>query len=159
VQHEDPARVPITVGPLFVAAGLFWLSRMTDHTTYVSGVLGPVVFLGIGVALVFLPLSLIAVSGARPGELGLAAALLNVGQQLGGSIGLALLGTIAVTTTKNHLPGGPLTHAALNQAVVAGYSNALEVASGIALGGFVIAVLAIRRPPTVAVSDALAGAA
>jgi hypothetical protein len=47
----------------------------------------------------------------------------------------------------------------LNQAVVAGYSNALEVASGIALGGFVIAVLAIRRPPTVAVSDALAGAA
>jgi hypothetical protein len=126
---------------------------MTDHTTYVSGVLGPVV------ALVFLPLSLIAVSGARPGELGLAAALLNVGQQLGGSIGLALLGTIAATTTKNHLPGGPLTHGALNQAVVAGYSNALEVASAIALGGFVIAVLAIRRPPTVAVSDALAGAA
>ena len=57
--------------------------------------------LGSGVALVFVPLSLLAVSGAQLRELGLASALLNVGQQVGGSIGIALLGTIAATATKS----------------------------------------------------------
>jgi predicted MFS family arabinose efflux permease len=146
-------RLPITLGPLFVAGGLFWLSRMTAHTTYASGVLGPMVALGAGVALIFVPLSLIAVSGAHPRELGLAAALLNVGQQVGGSIGLALLGTIAATVTKNQLLNAPLTHGAINHAVVAGYSTALEVGTGIALAGFVIAVLVIRDRPTQATID------
>jgi EmrB/QacA subfamily drug resistance transporter len=137
-------RLPITLGPLFVAVGLFWLSHMTDHTTYVSGLLGPMLLLGSGVALVFVPLSLLAVSGAQTRELGLASALLNVGQQVGGSIGIALLGTIAATATKNRLVNAHLTQAAVNQAVVAGYSTGLEVASAIALAGFVIAVLVIR---------------
>jgi hypothetical protein len=144
-------RLPITLGPLVVAGALFWLSRMTDHTTYVSGVLGPMVALGVGVALIFVPLSLIAVSGAHPRELGLASALLNVGQQVGGSIGLALLGTVAATVTKDRLRHGLLTHPAVNQAVVAGYSTALEVGTVIALGGFVIAVLVIRSRPTEAI--------
>jgi predicted MFS family arabinose efflux permease len=137
-------RLPITLGPLFVAVGLFWLSHMTDHTTYVSSLLGPMLLLGSGVALVFVPLSLLAVSGAQTRELGLASALLNVGQQVGGSIGIALLGTIAATATKNRLVNAHLTQAAVNQAVVAGYSTGLEVASAIALAGFVIAVLVIR---------------
>ena len=144
-------RRPITLGPLLVAGGLFWLSRMTDHTTYLSGVLGPMVALGVGFALIFVPLSLIAVSGAHPRELGLASALLNVGQQVGGSIGLALLGTIAATVTKDQLRHGPLTHPALNRAVVGGYSTALEVGTVIALAGFVIAVLVIRSRPTEAI--------
>jgi EmrB/QacA subfamily drug resistance transporter len=144
-------RLPITLGPLVVAGGLFWLSRMTEHTTYVWGVLGPMVMLGAGVALIFVPLSLIAVSGAHPRELGLASALLNVGQQVGGSIGLALLGTIAATVTKNELLTAPLTHPAVTHAVVAGYSAALQVSTVITLIGFVIALLVVRSRPQTAV--------
>jgi EmrB/QacA subfamily drug resistance transporter len=139
------ARLPVTLGPLFVAGGLFWLSRITDHTTYLSGVLGPMVLLGMGVALVFVPLSLIAVAGARPRELGLAASLLNVGQQVGGSMGLALLGTVAATTTRQQLQNVRPTRELVNQAIVAGYSNALELGVVIALAGFVVALLVIRN--------------
>ena len=151
-------RLPITLGPLVVAAGLFWLSRMTEHTTYVWGVLGPMVALGIGMALIFVPLSLIVVSGTHTRELGLASALLNVGQQVGGSIGLALLGTIAATVTKNQLQARALTHAAITHSVVLGYSAALQVSTLITLAGFVIAVLVIRGRPQAAL-DAIPDAA
>jgi len=84
------------------------------------------------------------VAGAGPQESGLASALLNVGQQIGGSIGIALLGTIAATTTKNQLAGVVPTHAAANQALAAGYGTAFGVAVAIALLGFVIAAAVFR---------------
>jgi hypothetical protein len=97
--------------------------------------------LAVGLGLTFVPLTLMAVSGAGPSESGLASALLNVGQQIGGSIGIALLGTIAATTTKNQLASG---HVAVNQATAAGYAAGFTLASGIALLAFVMAVVVIR---------------
>jgi len=152
-------RLPITMGPLVLAGGLFWLSRMTENTTYVWGVLGPMMMLGAGVALIFVPLSLIAVSGAQPRELGLASALLNVGQQVGGSIGLALLGTVAASVTRNQLQTASLTHPVVTHAVVAGYSAALQVSSLITLIGFAIALLVIRSRPHQSAVDVLPDAA
>jgi EmrB/QacA subfamily drug resistance transporter len=137
-------RLFITVGPLLVAAGLFWLSRLNDQTSYVGGLVGPMVLIAVGMGNIFVPLTLMAVAGARPQESGLASALLNVGQQIGGSIGIALLGTIAATTTKNQLVGQPATHAAVNRALATGYGAGFEVAAGIALVGFAIAVAVIR---------------
>jgi hypothetical protein len=99
------------------------------------------IVLAIGLGLTFVPLTLMAVSGASPQESGLASALLNVGQQIGGSIGIALLGTIAATTTRNQLAAG---HTAVNQATAAGYADGFLVASGIALLGFVIAAAVFR---------------
>lgn len=150
-------RLPITLGPLVVAGGLFWLSRMTEHTTYVWGVLGPMVTLGVGMALIFVPLSLTVVSGMQTRELGLASALLNVGQQVGGSIGLALLGTIAATVTKNQLQTVIPTPSAITHAVVSGYSAALLMSTAIAFAGFVVALLVVRsrtRPTLETVSEA-----
>ena len=158
-------RVPITLGPLVLGGALFWLSRMTAETTYVWGVLGPMIALGIGMALIFVPLSLIVVSGAQPRELGLASALLNVGQQVGGSIGLALLGTVAANVTRNQLASVVPTPSAVTNAVVSGYSSALLVSTAIMLGGFLIAVLVVRSrsvaavAPTAPVDDESADAA
>jgi hypothetical protein len=126
---------------LFSAAGLFWLAQINVHTSYLPGLVGPMIVLAIGLGLTFVPLTLMAVSGASPQESGLASALLNVGQQIGGSIGIALLGTIAATTTRNQLAAG---HAAVNQATAAGYADGFLVASGIALLGFVIAAAVFR---------------
>src|SRR5207237_8163638 len=146
----------ITIGPLFVAGGLFWLSRINDQTTYVGGLLGPMLLIAIGMGNIFVPLTLMAVSGATPAESGLASALLNVGQQIGGSIGIALLGTIAATTTRNQLAGIQPTHAVVNHALAAGYGSGFLLAAAIALLGFVIAVTVFSgtlRPRTAEVAE------
>src|ERR1700681_3271971 len=146
-------RVFITIGPLFVASGLFWLSQINDQTTYLTGLVGPMLLIAVGMGNIFVPLTLMAVSGAGPSESGLASALLNVGQQIGGSIGIALLGTIAATTTKNQLAGVQPTHAVVNHALAAGYGAAFTLAVAIAVLGFVVAVAVFRGargPRTVA---------
>ncbi len=137
-------RIFITIGPLLVAAGLLWLSQINDQTTYLGGLLGPMLLIAVGMGNIFVPLTLMAVAGSTPAESGLASALLNVGQQIGGSIGIALLGTIASTTTKNQLAGVIPTHAIFNHALAAGYGSAFLVATGIALLGFVTAVMVFR---------------
>jgi EmrB/QacA subfamily drug resistance transporter len=134
----------ITVGPLFVAGGLFWLSRIDGHTSYAAGLVGPMLLIAVGMGNIFVPLTLMAVAGTRPNETGLASALLNVGQQIGGSIGIALLGTIAATTTTNRLVGVPPTHTAVNQALTAGYGAGFLAATAIAILGFVIAITVFR---------------
>src|SRR6202158_1048278 len=87
----------ITIGPLLIAGGLFGLSQINDQTTYLTGVVGPMLLIAVGLHIIFAPLPLMTVWGATQAESGLASALLNVGQQIGESIGIALLGTIAAT--------------------------------------------------------------
>jgi len=151
-------RVFITAGPLIVAGGLLWLSRINDQTSYFPGLVGPMLLIAIGMGNIFVPLTLMAVAGARPDESGLASALLNVGQQMGGSIGIALLGTVAATVTKNQLAGRPPTHAAVNQALASGYGAGFELAAGLSLAGFAIALAVIRgrRPQAARVAEAAA---
>ena len=137
-------RVPITLGALAIAGGMLWLSQITDHATYVADMLGPLVILSVGFGLVFFPTTLVAVSGAARNESGLASAVLNVSQQLGGSIGLAVLGTVAASVTRHQLLNVRPTHELMNHAVTAGFTTAFGVGSTIALGGFVLAALVIR---------------
>jgi len=81
----------------------------------------------------------------------LASAVLNVSQQLGGSIGLAVLGTVAASVTKNQLLDVRPTHELVGQAVTAGFSTAFGIGTIIALAGFVLAALVIRvRAPETA---------
>src|SRR2546426_1338941 len=117
-------RVPIALGAIVVAGGLLWLSRIGDHATYVSDIFGPLAILSIGLGLIFLPTTLIAVSGAAQHERGLASAVLNVSQQLGGSIGLAVLGTVAANVTKSNLVNVRPTHAAISHAETIGFATA-----------------------------------
>jgi len=139
-------RVPLMLGALAIAGGLFWLSHITNHAAYVSDILGPLVILSIGFGLVFFSTTLVAMSGAARNESGLASGVLNVSQQLGGSIGLAVLGTVAASVTKNQLVNVRPTHDLLGQAVTAGFATAFEIGAIIALAGFVLAVLVIRVP-------------
>jgi EmrB/QacA subfamily drug resistance transporter len=145
-------RVPMTTGALLAATGMFWLSAVTVHASYFANILGPLVVLAIGLGMAFVSTSVTAISGVQPNESGLASALLNVGRQLGGSLGIAIMGTVATTVTRNQLAAGPLTHAAFNRALTAGFSSAFEIAGAIAIAGFVIALVAVRhhQSPSVA---------
>jgi len=137
----------MSFGALLAAVGLFGLSRVTEHSGYASGVLGPVLALSFGLGLIFVSTTIVAVAGVSPRESGLSSALLNVGQQLGGSLGIAVLGTIAASVTRSQLAIGTPTHALINQAFAAGYRSAFAISAVIALAGFVVAAVVIKGRP------------
>src|SRR5215471_5448960 len=91
------ARPLLLVGSAACTGGLYWLSRISEHATYPSAVLGPTLLIGAGTALLFVTLSLVALNRVAEADSGVASSVLNTGQQVGGAIGLALLGTVAWT--------------------------------------------------------------
>ena len=151
-------RTPISIGALLLAGGLLWLSQISVHASYLSDIFGPLVVLSVGFGLVFLPTTLVAVSGAARSESGLASALLNVSQQLGGSLGLAVLGTVAASVARDHLGNVGPSQELVNVAIIAGFTTAFQIGALVALGGFVLAFLVIgptrRSPATHAIAEA-----
>jgi EmrB/QacA subfamily drug resistance transporter len=94
------ARKLILAGTVIMAGGLFWLSTITADSGYLTHVLPCLLILSFGIGNIFVPLTLVAVSGVENHEAGLASALLNVGQQVGGSIGLSVLTTVFATASR-----------------------------------------------------------
>ena len=154
-------RRPMTVGPLLVASGLMWLSFVGVHAAYIS-IVGPLLLLAIGMGSTFVPLTLTVMSRVPRGEAGLASALLNTGQQIGGSLGLAVLVTVATSVTKSHLvsAGHTISRAQHALATTNGYDAAFRIGSLIAFVAFLLAVTVIRSTSHVpaAVSNVSAGA-
>ena len=136
-------------------AGLAWLTRLTPTTPYLE-VLGPLVLLALGMGQSFVPLTTTAVSGVKSHETGLASALLNTSQQIGGALGLAVLGTVAISATRNSLAGttGHLNPAEVATATTHGYTEAFTVAAGIAFIAFVVSLAVIRVTALVQASTA-----
>jgi EmrB/QacA subfamily drug resistance transporter len=144
-------RIPLLIGPAAAVIGLAWLSRLTVTSGYLD-ILGPLLIISLGMGTAFVPLTLTAVSGVRPSETGLASALLNTAQQVGGALGLAVLATIAINATKTKaqsLAAAAHGHPSRTAAAIAtthGYTTAFVVAACIALAGFVISLAVIRVP-------------
>ena len=156
------ARPLMLAGSILSTGGLFWLSRINENSHYVSGLLGPMLVTALGMGLIFVPLSLVSLSKVADNDAGVASSLLNVGQQIGGSIGLAILGTVAwsavatsihsqAAAAAKHVAGhlsaaqqAAATRAITDHAYSVGFSKGYVVSAGIALLGLIITVLAIR---------------
>ena len=138
------ARPLLLAGAVGSAAGLYWLSRLTEHGTYAGGLLGPLLVTGVGLGLLFVPLSLVALARVAETDSGVASSLLNTGRQVGGSIGLAVLGTVAWTVVADSAHGAALRSAAYQHALAAGFDRAFLVAAGIALLMLVVVIAVIR---------------
>jgi len=123
-----------------IAVGLAWFSQVDADGSYVSDVLGPSIVAAIGLGFSFVPVTIAAVAGVSDDEAGLASGLVNTSQQVGGALGLAVLATIANSTT-NGLPGGAQNPAALTE----GFQDAFLVGSGFALVGVVLALVLLRH--------------
>jgi len=95
------ARPILIAGTMLSAAGMFWLSRISADSSYAGSLLGPMLVTGVGLGSLFMPLFLVALSKVDERDAGLASSLVNTGQQVGGSIGLAILGTVAWTVVAN----------------------------------------------------------
>jgi len=97
------ARPLLIAGCAIAAGGMFWLSRISEHSTYAGGMLGPALVLGAGLGLVFVPMSLVILNRVTSSDAGAASSLVNVGQQVGGAIGLAVVGTVAWSAVASSL--------------------------------------------------------
>jgi EmrB/QacA subfamily drug resistance transporter len=150
-------RIFLTTGPLLVAIGILWASFLTPSASYWH-VLGPLATFGLGMGFSFVPLTLNAVSSVPNHEQGLASSLLNTSQQIGGSLGLAVLVTVSATVRTHQLALHSTLSAAQAQinATVHGFQVALRVGALSAFLAFLTALVVVRAPrrgPTVACAD------
>jgi hypothetical protein len=82
-----------------VTAGLSAFAQLPVHGTYLTNLLGPSLLIALGLGLAFVPITILAETGVKGREYGLASGLLNTSQQIGGALGLAVLSTIATSRT------------------------------------------------------------
>jgi len=160
------ARPLMVAGAAVTATGMFLFSHISVQSTYLSGLFGPMLVTSAGLGMLFVPLSLVALSRVRAEDSGVASSLLNTGQQVGGAIGLAALGTVTWSAVsgniKQQLAGaaavagraglqvpasgtrGVVPAAIVHHALATGISRGFGVAAGIALLALAIVLASIR---------------
>jgi EmrB/QacA subfamily drug resistance transporter len=138
-----PARTLIVPGLLVAAAGLTWLTVAPAGSAYLPGVLPAQVLLGAGMGCVFTPSISLATSGVAPQDAGVAAAVVTTATQIGGSVGTAVLNTIAVTTTAAYA-AATRTSTASGDALVHGYTTALAWAAAVLAASAGLVFLLLR---------------
>ncbi|MEU3572124.1 MFS transporter, partial [Kitasatospora sp. NPDC036755] len=141
-----PPRVLIVPGLLAAAASLGILTRLTPDSSYVAVIMPAELLLGLGIGTLFVPTVAVATSGVDPQDAGVASAAVNTAQQVGASIGVALLNTIAANATTSWLDGRSGEDVE-RDATVHGYSVAATWALFIMLGTAVLVTLLIKADP------------
>ena len=136
----------IAIGTGTASAGLFWLSNLTPDSGFLTGVMLPLMLLSFGLGITFVPATLAAVSGVGEKDSGLVSGVSTTSIQIGGAIGLAILATVAATTT-GHVAPGTSTPEALTE----GYARAFGVAGIIIALAVPLALTLLRLRPTTTV--------
>jgi len=134
------------IGVTFSLAGMFWLTRLDASSTYVDLLL-PLLVFGTGNGLAFVPLTTAALDGVEPKDAGAASGLVNVMQQMGGSVGLAVLVTIfgaASDHAAKHLPAGLKPAEASKHVFVVGANHAFWMATAFLAATWLLVAFAIR---------------
>lgn len=126
--------------------GLFWFSRLGADSTYLAHVLAPEILVSIGMGLAFVPMNSTALFGVQEENAGVASALVNTTQQVGGALGTAFLNTVAASSTAAFLVSHAATASLVRSATVHGYTTAFEVSALlIAMAALVAGVLVGSR--------------
>jgi hypothetical protein len=134
-------RVLITTGMVLGGGGMLWLTQLTVASTYAADVLPGLVIMGLGFGMIFSPAINTATAGVRREDSGVASALVNTMQQVGGSIGTSALSTIALTATASYLIAHHTSPLAPAIAATRGYTLAFAVAAGLLGFGAIVAVI------------------
>ncbi|MEU1043303.1 MFS transporter [Streptomyces sp. NPDC005907] len=133
------ARNVAVLGVLVAAAGFGWQSGMTADGPYLTAVLFPGILMMAGAGLSATPLAALATSGAAPGDAGLVSGLVNTSRTMGGSLGLAVMSTIAAARTAGDGSA---------QALTAGYALVFRTGAAVLLAGAVVMLLWLPRRPS-----------
>ena len=155
-------RALMCFGLLLGAIGLAWFTQIGVHTSYVTHVLPAELVVSIGLGFAFVPFTSTALIGVGPHDAGVASALVNATQQVGGSLGTALLNTVAASATASYLLAHHGNPAYADQALVHGYTVGFTVSAAILLVAVIVAGSLVRasrgdlaaEEPALAVSGA-----
>jgi predicted MFS family arabinose efflux permease len=134
-------RVLIAGGMLLSAGGMAYLTQVTVTSSYASAVLPALLILGLGFGLIFAPAINTATFGVARQDSGVASALVNTMQQVGGSIGTSALSTIALSATASYLVTHHASPLAPAIAATRGYTVAFAVSAGLLGFGFILALV------------------
>jgi EmrB/QacA subfamily drug resistance transporter len=143
-------RIPMSAGLLVGAVGLGWLTQIGVDTSFWGYVFGPQVLMSVGLGFAFPALSNTALTNVDDRDSGVASALINTTQQIGGSLGTALLNTVAATATASYIAahGRSFVPAGL----VHGYTVAFAVGAGLLVIAAVVTAVFVDGRPSVEVS-------
>ncbi len=150
IQHTG-VKPLVLAGTTLGAIGMFLFTRLTPSSSYASDVLPGLLVLGVGMGCIFAPAFSTATLGVEGSEAGVASAMVNTSQQVGGSVGTSLLSTIFASAVASYTVSRLHTAGLANAAAVHGYTTAFWWAVGIFALGFVLAmgILPGRAKPRV----------
>ena len=151
---ERTGAKPLVLGGTILAAiGMFLFTRLTPSSSYASDVLPGLIILGVGMGSIFAPAFSTATLGVEGSEAGVASAMVNTSQQVGGSVGTSLLSTIFASAVASYAITHAHTPDLANAAAVHGYTTAFWWSVGIFVLGFILALVILparcpARAPT-----------
>ena len=140
-------RVMMIAGMVPVIIGMAWLSRVSPGTGYWTGVIGPMVLLGGGMGTVFVPLTTASLAGVQPADSGAASSMVNVMQQIGGALGLAVLVVVYGTSTRDaarHPLPGATAAAQAHHVLAHGMATAFLLAAILDAVALIVIITLIR---------------
>jgi EmrB/QacA subfamily drug resistance transporter len=153
-------RVVITTGMVCSFLGLGYLSRLNVHSSYAGGVLPALILMGLGMGMVMAPAMNTATAGVAPKDSGVAAALVSTMQQIGGSIGTAVMSTIAASVTASYASSHEAVRGFDAVASTHGYAAVFRVSAIIFIvGGVLAAVLFPSKTRLAAMRESVSPAA
>ncbi|MGW3148754.1 MFS transporter [Streptomyces sp. NPDC001177] len=146
-------RMLMVPGMVFAAGGMVILTGLAVGSSYATEILPALLLIGLGMGLTFMPIFATATAGVAPQDAGVTSATVNTSQQVGGSIGTALLNTIATTSSTAyvaaHLHDPAQRATVVPEGVVHGYTVAIWWAAGVMLlAGLVAGLMVTSKPPT-----------
>jgi hypothetical protein len=146
----------MVAGSLSGAGGMYWLSRTGATDSYLGHVFGAFIIAAFGLSLVSVPFVALALWRVRPADSGEASSVVNVAPLVGGSVGLAALGSVAWITAAHqiHVTRAGGAAPAFRHALATGFDRAFLVAAGVALTISILAVVLIRARATGAAGQA-----
>ncbi|MGI8846155.1 MAG: MFS transporter, partial [Thermoleophilaceae bacterium] len=142
----------ITFGMLIGAIAMVWFAQITPSTSYAGHILPGLLVLGVGMGSIFAPAFATATYGVEPTDTGVASAMVNTMQQVGGSVGTALLSSIFASAVTSYAEGRQRTPQLMGEASVHGYTVAFWVSAGVfAVGALIVGT--VMRPIKVAAEE------
>ncbi|HUE60269.1 MAG TPA: MFS transporter, partial [Acidimicrobiales bacterium] len=131
-------------GFLLAAAGLAVFTQVHPDSSYLTNILPAELMVSLGLGTAFVPMSSSALIGVEESDAGVASALVNTTQQTGGSLGVALLNTVAASATTGYLASHHGGHSVFAAAAVHGYTTAFAISGALLLGAAVVSLLLLR---------------
>ena len=130
----------LVFGMSLFTVGLLYFTQVSPDGSYWKDLFPGFLIIGLGMPFAFVPITIAALAGTKPQEAGLASGLINTSQQIGGAVGIAILSTIAASTTSDAVRSG----VAMSSALADGFRTAFWAGAAIAFAGVLVSLFLVR---------------